>query len=588
MADIQTDVLIIGTGPAGSATAALLSSYGIENMVVNRYRWLANTPRAHITNQRTMEVLRDLGHEVEAEAYLHATHQELMGENVFCESLAGEEIGRIKTWGNHPLSRAEHQLSSPCLMNDLPQTFMEPILYSTACKRGTHGRMSTEYLSHAQDSDGVTTTCLDRLTGQEFTIRSKYLVGADGGNSKVAEDLGLPFEGEMGVGGSINIVMRADLSKYVAHRPSVLYWVMQPGADVGGIGMGVVRMVRPWNEWLLIWGYDINEPAPVVDEAFATQVARQLVGDPHLEIELLSAGTWTVNNMYATDMQKGRVFIMGDAAHRHPPSNGLGSNTSIQDGFNLAWKLASVLKGQANATLLDSYTTERAPIAKQVVTRANQSIGEFGPIFESLGMDGGTDIVKIQASMEARCDAGPAAEKQRAAIREAIAFKKYEFDAHGVEMNQRYRSNAVVTDGQLEPAFELDAELHYQPTTWPGARLPHAWVFKRDGGVKVSTLDLCGKGTFSLLTGAGGDAWAAAAQEAGDAFGLTLTVHVIGPRREHEDHTGDWARASEIGDGGCVLVRPDHHVCWRTEDMVSDPAGTLKRVLGAVLAHVDA
>ncbi len=97
-------------------------------MVVNHYRWLANTPRAHITNQRTMEVLRDLGHEVEAEAYMHATEQDLMGENVFCESLAGEEIGRMKSWGKHPLSRAEHQLSSPCHMNDLPQTFMEPIL----------------------------------------------------------------------------------------------------------------------------------------------------------------------------------------------------------------------------------------------------------------------------------------------------------------------------------------------------------------------------------------------------------------------------------------------------------------------------
>ena len=160
MVDITTDVLIIGTGPAGSSSAALLSSYGIENVVVNRYRWLANTPRAHITNQRTMEVLRDLGHEVEQEAYLFATEQELMGENVFCESLAGEEIGRMKSWGTHPLSKAEHLMSSPTFMNDLPQTFMEPLLFKTACKRGSNARMNTEYLRHVQDSDGVTTTCL--------------------------------------------------------------------------------------------------------------------------------------------------------------------------------------------------------------------------------------------------------------------------------------------------------------------------------------------------------------------------------------------------------------------------------------------
>jgi 2,4-dichlorophenol 6-monooxygenase len=582
MADIKTDVLVIGTGPAGSATAALLSTYGVENLIINRYRWLANTPRAHITNQRTMEVLRDLGREVENEAYMHSTQQDLMGENIFCESLAGEELGRMKSWGNHPLSRAEHLLSSPSFMNDLPQTFMEPLLFKTACSRGSQSRMSTEYLRHDQDADGVTTTCLDRLTGKEITIRSKYLVGADGGNSKVAEHEALPFEGQMGVGGSMNILFRADLSRYVAHRPSVLYWVMQPGADVGGIGMGLVRMVRPWNEWLIVWGYDINKPAPVVDEAFATEVARQLVGDPNLDIELLSASVWTVNNMYATHMQKGRVFIMGDAAHRHPPSNGLGSNTSIQDAFNLAWKLAAVVRGEAGPGLLETYSVERAPIAKQIVTRANQSIGEFGPIFEALGMTGGTDIEKIKASMDARTNATPAAERQREALRQAIAFKKYEFDAHGVEMNQRYNSDAVVTDGQMEPSFDLDAELHYQPTTWPGARVPHSWLYDQQGR-KHSTLDITGKGRFTILTGIAGSAWAKAAERVSKATGLALVVHVIGPRRAFVDHEGSWARAREVTDGGCVLVRPDQHVAWRAEEMVADPAAELTRVLSDIL-----
>lgn len=584
MADITTDVLIIGTGPAGSATAALLASFGVEVMVVNRYRWLAHTPRAHITNQRTMEVLRDLGPEVEAEAMMHATHQDLMGENVFCESLAGEELGRMKSWGNHPLSKAEHLMSSPTVMNDLPQTFMEPILFKTACARGAQSRMSTEYLSHIQDADGVTTVCRDRLTGKDVTIRSKFLVGADGGNSLVAEHCDLPFEGKMGVGGSMNILFRADLSRFVAHRPSVLYWVMQPGADVGGIGMGLVRMVRPWNEWLIVWGYDINQPAPVVDAALATQVARQLVGDPDLEIELISANTWTVNNQYATHMQKGRVFIMGDAAHRHPPSNGLGSNTSIQDGFNLAWKLASVVKGQAALSLLDSYSVERAPIAKQIVTRANQSIGEFGPIFEALGMDGGVDHDKIAANMAARCDATDAGAAQREALRRAIEFKKYEFDCHGVEMNQRYHSAAVVADGQAEPAPNVDMELHYQPTTWPGARLPHVWVYDAKGG-RHSTLDLCGRGQFTLLTGIGGEAWAKAAQAEAAKRGMTLRTHVIGPRQAIADQTGDWARASEIADSGCLLVRPDQHVCWRSARMTADPAADLARVLTHILGQ---
>lgn len=584
MADITTDVLIVGSGPAGTATAALLATSGVEHLLINRYRWLANTPRAHITNQRTMEVLRDLGRDVEDEAYLFATPQELMGENIFCESIAGEEIGRLTAWGNHPNSKAEHRLSSPTRMNDLPQTFMEPLLLKTACSRGTQARMSTEYLSHEQDREGVTTTCRDRLSGKTFTVRSRYLVGADGGKSQVAEDAGLPFGGKMALGGSMNIYFRADLSQWVRHRPSVLYWVMQPGSNVGGIGMGLVRMVRPWYEWLIVWGYDINEPPPAVTEEYATGIARQLIGVPDLKIDLIGASTWTVNELYAETISNGRVFCMGDAIHRHPPSNGLGSNTSIQDGFNLAWKLAMVLKGQAGERLLDSYDAERQPIARQIVTRANRSIVETGQIFQALGMTGGVDPETMQKNLEARGDATPAGEAQREAIRRAIALKRYEFDAHGVEMNQRYRSEAIVTDGQIEPAFALDQELHYQPTTWPGARLPHVWICRHDDGAEVSTLDLAGHGRFVILTGIAGRAWVDAARQVGARLGIDIPVHVIGPRQDHVDHRGEWARASEVQESGCVLVRPDHHVGWRADSLPADPQAELMRVLQRILA----
>ncbi len=582
MTDIKTDVLIVGTGPAGSSTAALLSSYGIDNVLINNYSWLAGTPRAHITNQRTMEVLRDLGKEVEAEAYLHATEQDLMGENIFCTSLAGEELGRMKSWGKHPNSRAEHLLSSPSFMNDLPQTFMEPLLYKTACSRGTQSRMSTQYLSHIEDEDGVLSTCLDKLSNKEIKIRSKYLVGADGGNSKVAENIDLPFEGKMGVGGSMNILFKADLSKYVAHRPSVLYWVLQPGADIGGIGMGLVRMIRPWNEWLIVWGYDINQPAPKVDKDFATKVARDLVGDPELEIDLLSVSTWTVNNMYAKKMSKGRVFCAGDATHRHPPSNGLGSNTSIQDGFNLAWKLAYVIKDKAGAELLDTYSIERSPIAKQIVTRANQSIAEFGPIFEALGLNDTQDPVKMKKNMDERKQNSPKAEKQRQALREAIAFKKYEFDAHGVEMNHRYKSNSVLTEGDKEPEFKKDKELFYQPTTYPGARIPHAWVYDKTG-VKHSILDLCGKGNFSIITGIGGDEWLKAAKNIETQLGVKIQCNIIGPDQDFEDHAGEWSSIREISDSGLILVRPDQHICWRSKDMMSNSSEKLMDVMKKIL-----
>ncbi|MFM7446709.1 MAG: 2,4-dichlorophenol 6-monooxygenase, partial [Tabrizicola sp.] len=121
--------------------------------------------------------------------------------------------------------------------------------------------------------------------------------------------------------------------------------------------------------------------------------------------------------------------------------------------------------------------------------------------------------------------------------------------------------------------------------TWPGARLPHVWVFENETGHKLSTLDLCGHGRFTLLTGIGGEAWVAAAEALSAELGLPITAHLIGPRRKVTDHTGDWARASEISDGGCLLVRPDHHVAWRAADLSSDPVADLGRALRAVLGH---
>jgi 2,4-dichlorophenol 6-monooxygenase len=576
---IETDVLVVGSGPAGGTAALALSTLGVKNVLVTRYGWLADSPRAHITNQRTMEVLRDLG--VEPEVVAKGTPQALMGNNVFCTSLAGEELGRLLTWGTHPARQADYTLASPSSMCDVPQTLMEPILIGNAAARGTKVRFDTEYLSLTQDDAGVTATVSDRLRGDTYQIRAKFLIGADGGRSKVADDLGLPFEGKMGVAGSMNIVFEADLSRYVAHRPSVLYWVMQPGSDVGGIGMGLVRMVRPWNQWLIVWGYDINQPAPKVTDAMATDLAHKLIGDPSVPVKIISSSVWTVNDLYARSNTRGRVFCMGDAVHRHPPSNGLGSNTSIQDAYNLAWKLALVVQGKAKPSLLASYDAERSPIAKQIVTRANKSIGEFGPIFEALGLLSTTDPVAMKQNMEGLKTNSPTAAEQREKLRAAIASKSYEFNAHGVEMNQRYQSNAVVPDGTPEPEWRRDRELYYQATTWPGARLPHVWL-ERDGK-QVSTLDVAGHGRFTLLTGIGGEAWVEAAKAVSARTGVTIEAHVIGPGRELRDVFGDWAVVREIDEAGCVLVRPDHHVAFRSMTASTTATATLAAAMASLL-----
>jgi 2,4-dichlorophenol 6-monooxygenase len=574
---VETDVLIVGSGPAGASAALALSTYGVPNIVVTRYASLADTPRAHITNQRTMEVLRDLG--VEQDVVARATPQHLMGNTTFCTSLAGEELGRVRSWGNDPLVQAAHDLASPTRMCDMPQHLMEPVLVDAAVARGTHLRFSTVYKSFVQDADGVTVTVEDRLRGDEYTIRAKYLIGADGGRSKVAEDAGLPMGGQMGVAGSINIVFDADLSEYTAHRPSTLYWVLAPGATVGGIGAGLVRNVRPWNEWMIVWGYDVTAGAPDLTTEYAESIVRRLVGDDEIPVTIKSSSAWTVNEMYAETYSNGRVFCAGDATHRHPPSNGLGSNTSVQDAYNLAWKLRLVLDGTASPKLLDTYTAERAPVGRQIVTRANKSIGETAPIFEALDGLSPQSPEQLWANIAARKDATEAAEKQRARLREAIAFKVYEFNAHGVDLNQRYVSDAVVPDGTEDPGFERDPELHHQPSSRPGAKLPHAWITA--GNRTLSTLDAAGQGRFTLFTGIGGDCWVRAAE----AVGLDIATAVIGPGQQYEDPYGDWARLSEVSDSGVLLVRPDGYVAFRYATAVRNAEELLEDAVRRILGH---
>ncbi|WP_182263451.1 FAD-dependent monooxygenase [Rhodococcus sp. UFZ-B548] len=577
---VETDVLIVGSGPAGGSVALLLSTLGIPNIMITKYRWTANTPRAHITNQRTMEIFRDVG--IAEQVLADATAHELVGDTVFCTSIAGEEIGRIRTWGTGTDREADYQLASPCLTVDIPQTYLEPILVKNATMRGTQTQFSTEYLSHVQDDEGVSVSVMDRLTGNRYTIRAKYLIGADGARSKVAADIDLPFEGAMDIAGSMNITFKADIAEYVGHRPSVLYWVIQPGSNVGGIGAGLVRMVRPWNEWLVVWGFDISGPPPVVDEDAAIQIVRNLLGMHDLNVEITGTSLWGNNEAHATHLQNGRVFCAGDAIHRHPPSNGLGSNTSIQDSYNLAWKLAAVLKGHAGESLLDTYSAERAPVAKRIVERANRSSREFAGLFEALGVTGAKTEAEMIERIEERKANTPAGAAKRAALAAAMETKNYEFNAHGVELGQFYTSSAIVSDGAL-PEPTRDADLYYQVSTLPGSHLPHAWV--GDHLHKHAMLDLAPYERFTLITGVAGSAWESAADKIGHELGVPLETVVIGPGRQVTDLYFDWSRLREVSESGALLVRPDKHICWRADELPVDPEDALRRALTAVLAR---
>jgi 2,4-dichlorophenol 6-monooxygenase len=569
----------VGAGPAGATAALALATYGIRTQVVSRFNWVADGPRAHITNQRAGEVLRDLG--VEEDVRRYATPWELMGDTVFATSLAGEEIGRIRAWGTGDERHGDYAQASPCEMLDVPQPYMEPVLVNHAAARGASFAFHTEYLGHEQDEEGVDVSLEDRSTGRRFTVRAAYLIGADGARSRVVEDLGLELEGQLARAATAYVLFRADLARYVEHRPSVLYWLMTPTAAFGEIGMGLLRAIRPWHSWIAGWGLPMGEEPDFSDGAVTAKI-RSLVGDPELEPELGARSTWYVNQASAARFSSGRVFCAGDAVHRHPPSNGLGSNTSMQDAFNLAWKLAYVINGHAGAALLHSYDRERVPVGREVVARANRSRLDFGPLNKCFATTGEAD--PVAAGLAQLRDPSPAGADRRAALGEALALKNYEFNAHGVDLNQRYASDAVIADATAgEEEWPSDRELYVQASTRPGAKLPHAWLVDRRGR-RVSTLDVTGKGKMTLLTGLSGQAWVSAAAELDLAF---LRVVVIGEAGA-QDLYGAWAALREISEAGALLIRPDGYVAWRQPLAVHDQAqagSQLRAAIDAVLAR---
>ena len=573
MTRIEIDVLIVGAGPAGATAALALSRYGIRCIAISKYRWSANGPRAHLVNQRAMEAFRDL--KAEDKILEQASRNELLAHNVFLESLTGVEYGRLYSWGNDPTRRGEYVNGSPTIHVDLPQDRLEPILITEAAAAGAHVRFSSELTDLTQSDDGVTSVVWDRLTNEKFEIRSSYVIGADGANSRVAEIVGLPLVGTTNLGVVVSALFKADLSRFYVNRPGLLYWFFQPGGE-GWTGGATFRLVRPWREWLLHFGFHPDHGTPDLSPEALKPRIQALIGDTTVDVEVGDVSTWPVNRMHAEKLSANRVFCVGDAIHRHPPNNGLGSNVSVQDAYNIAWKIAYVIKGYATPKLLESYDLERQPIAKQTVDRAIASLMQWEPLNKALRLEPGLPTAKAVANLANLRNNTPDAAEQRRLLDEAIEIKRYEFQAHGVEMNQRYASAAIVGDGTPEVGFNRDVDLFHQPSSRPGAHVPHARLLRK--GREISTLDLCGNGKFTVLTGISGAAWAETARTIAAKGGLPLVGRVIGPGADAEDIYGDWSRLRETQEDGCLLVRPDGYVAFRAHAAVNDPAETAVRL----------
>ncbi|KAF2858609.1 hypothetical protein K470DRAFT_220909 [Piedraia hortae CBS 480.64] len=593
---VETPYLIVGAGPAGAALACFLSSHGLKGIIISAAEGTAKEPRAHITNPATVECLRDIG--LQEEALKASTSGDYLGMVRWCHDMVGEEYGRAPAWQSNPEAKLQFTRASPCEFIDLPQSLLEPILVRRAAGGGWKVRFNTRFVKYERSSpqEPFYTEVLDETLNQPFIIKSKYLFGCDGAGSRVVKQLDLPLSKRPGQGHAMNIVVEADLSPFMENRKGFLHWIVQPEQDCPlWARMTVARMIRPWHEWMfvIVLPPTTEELAALPSDEEILGYMSKWIGDDSIPIKILSKSKWRVNDTIAKRYDDGsrRIFGLGDAVHRHPPHNGLGSNTCIQDGYNLAWKVAYVEKGLAHENLLDSYSAERQPIGKKVVQKSNTTVSTMFGVWKAMGilLD---DVNERKAHFEQLSAPNETGKMYRQQFEQGISRVRSEFTTLGIHMNQQYQSAAIISRDEKELAPDWPWEEYIknlQRSTYPGHKLPHAILFNRVSSQgQISTIDLAGHGAFCVITGVGGDAWKTAAKNISARLGIPFNAYSIGWKQDWEDLYGDWSRLREIEEDGCLLCRPDRTIAWRSMVMRDDAAEFLLDVVKAVLEIEDA
>lgn len=585
---IDVPVLIIGGGGCGLSASIFLSDLGVEHLLVERHSATSNLPKAHYLNQRTMEIYRQ--HGVADSIYQVGCPLEKFGKVRWLTSLGGDGpldrhvIFEMDAFGGGSL-RERYNADSPCESGNYPQLRLEPLLRRQAEQRAPGQILYHHEVTGWEQTDGgVTATVRNRDTGEELTVRARYVIAADGGKT-VGPELGVAMIGPTNMVDMVSTHFSADLSAYWDDE-SLITWFLNPEGESSWGAGAMVQMGPTWGrhseEWVLHFAFRPDDPERFNEDAIVPRL-RELLRLPDLELKVHKVSHWILDRIVADRWRIGDIFLAGDAAHRQPPTTGLGLNTGVQDAHNLAWKLALVLTGRADDTLLDSYQAERRPVSAHGADWALLAFMNHTVIDAGIGLIPGAPVEAHAAAFHALFSDTLMGRALRARAAEAIGTQRFEFQAHDVEIGLGYEAGAVVADGTAPPPRSATGT-EYTPTTHPGYRLPHAWIDHH--GQLLSTHDLAGRsGGFVLLTGPGGAGWCAAAEEAAEKFGVPLTVARIGAGCDYRDPGGAWAKVRGISDAGAVLVRPDNHVAWRCQDAAELPGEILTAAFAQILAR---
>jgi 2,4-dichlorophenol 6-monooxygenase len=588
MREERVPVLVVGGGGAGLTASMLLARLGVDHLLISARPHTSDLPKAHVLNQRAMEVLEDCG--VADAIAERSTPAGRMVATAYYAGFAGPQdeygrrLARLEAWGAGG-DDDNWRAASPWRQLNLPQIRLEPILKAGAERLSPGGiRFNHELLELEQDRDGVRALVRDNSTGDRYAVRCDYLLGADGGRCCAAQ-VGASYEGLGVVTQTATLHVTADFSHWARDPDVLIRWIASPqaGTLIVMVPMGPDRWGPDSDEWVIHLNYPADDPRAQSDEKVEADV-RNAIGLPDLPMTIHKITRWSVDAVMASAFRVGRVFLLGDAAHRHPPTGGLGLTSAIHDAQNLCWKLATVLAGDASPELLDTYEPERRSSDERNAQRSLENAVNHFQIMNALGVSPENTQEENWANLRRMWSGLPEDAELRSDVLRMIRMQSMEFNELNVEFGYAYESAAVVPDGSPAP-HPVDDIRVYQPSTRPGAPLPHAWIDDEDGH-RRPIKDLVAPGRFLLIAGEDGAAWCEAASQLCADVGIPLDAVRIG----HID--GDlydprcmWLRNREIGRDGAVLVRPDRFVGWRNMGAADDPVEELSSALSQILAR---
>jgi 2,4-dichlorophenol 6-monooxygenase len=589
-ADISEEVpvLIVGGGGAGLTASMLLARQGVPHLLVNARPHTSDLPKAHVLNQRAMEVLDDAG--VAQAIAERGTPPEHMAATAFYAGLSGpgaeygRRLARLESWGAGGADE-NWRAASPWLQQNLPQIRLEPLLKARA-EELSPGRIrfGHELTGLEQDGEGVRAAIRDNASGRDYEVRCRYLLGADGGR-RVAGLIGVNYEGLGVITQTATLHVSADFSPLAPDPDVLIRWIISPqaGVLVVMVPMGPERWGPDSEEWVIHLNYPAGDPRAQSDAQVEAD-ARQALGVPDLPMKIHKVTRWSVEAVLASSFRAGRVFLLGDAAHRHPPTGGLGLTSAIHDAQNLCWKLALVLAGHASPALLDSYEAERRPVDERNCQRSLENAVNHFEIAAALGISPDDTAEQNMARLRRMWGGRPEDAAHRSAVLRRMRAQSMEFNELNVEYGYRYQSAAVVPDGSTAPAPADDIRV-YQPSTRPGSPLPHAWIDDEDGN-RHPVKNLVAPGRFLLIAGEDGQAWCEAARQLAAETGIPLDALRIGHLDgDLYDPRCGWLRWREIASDGAILVRPDRFIGWRRAGGDDNPRAALAAAVSQILAR---